>query len=138
MNALKAANPATLQASTRPGSSATGWISGRLPSGTGASTSSGSASGDTTLDGAKQRNDGATDGEQRGIGERPGEVVATEQPLAEDRPDAEPAEHGDREVTRSLGSTIARRQVGDQGGRADEDSGFADAHQPAQREELRE
>ena len=66
------------------------------------------------------------------------EVVAAEQALAEDRADAEPAEHRDREVTRRLGSTITRREVSDQRGRADEDSGFANAHQTAHREELRE
>ena len=72
------------------------------------------------------------------IDERPREVVVTEQRFADDRPDADAAEHGDGEVARSLGAPIARRQVGDERGRPDEDGGLADTHQAAQCEQLPE
>ena len=67
-----------------------------------------SSSGDTTRRRGEAGEHRSGHGEQPGIEERLLKLSSTEQPFAEDRPDAEPTEDGDGEVARALGPALAR------------------------------
>ena len=93
--------------------------------------------------GAHRGGQGAGDGrgdhrEHRGQQEGLRVVGATGEQLAEHRPDAQAAEHRDREVARGLGPPARRCEVVDDRGRADEVQALAHAEEHAQHQEQRD
>ena len=119
-------------ASTRPGPSAAGCTNLLKPRYSGQRLEVGVVERGEDVVGHGERHHGGEHREAAGHEERQVEAVVLEHGLADDRADADAAEHGHGEVAGRLGAALRRREVGDERGRGHEHGGLADAGDAAQ------